>query len=224
MQEHIPEIVADCELLDFSRHNGFYNLSMSHAGRLRRIKAKNLVLATGGYAGVFERTNNVRYNSYNVFSMAQYNGASVANLDCVFKHPFGYEDGKRILLGPMVKHGSFVDNSGNHVFDEETRALLRTNSYHEVFHELVRQIEEHNENGPHVFFISPHRGLLIEPTVHYTSGGIVTDHIGRVAGCKDLYAIGECQANGSRNQGRFPGYPFTAAIVQATALAEVLLQ
>ncbi len=62
--------------------------------------------------------------------------------------------------------------------------------------------------------------IPITPYVHYTAGGIKTDRLGRVEGCEDLFAVGECQANGFKNNGRLPGYPFTSAVVYSKILAE----
>ena len=60
---------------------------------------------------------------------------------------------------------------------------------------------------------------LISPSAHYTAGGIETDKYGKVKGCENIYAIGECRADGSRNGGRLPGYAFTEAIVHGLTLA-----
>lgn len=54
------------------------------------------------------------------------------------------------------------------------------------------------------------------------SSGIKTDFLARVLGCKNLYAVGECAADGKRNGGRLSGYPFTAAMVYGKVLADKL--
>jgi aspartate oxidase len=218
--ERLPNIATDYEMINFQKDKEGYSVAFMTKEGLFQAHAPDLVLATGGYGGAFSTTNNASYKHYNVFALAKKAGATIANLDCIFLHPFGYDDGKSILLGPEVAKGEFIDDKGEFVFDRKTRALLKSNEYHEQFHLLVRAIDHCRLKGSTAYFIDPDRTLEIQPTVHYTSGGIVTDHAGRVVGCNNLYAIGECQANGSKNQGRFPGYPFTAAIVQAKELAE----
>jgi len=83
-------------------------------------------------------------------------------------------------------------------------------------------MDECRSIGNTIFFKNGERSMEIVPSVHYTSGGIETDYLGKVKGCEGVYAIGECQANGCRNGGRLPGYPFTSSIVYGKVLGKIL--
>jgi len=72
-----------------------------------------------------------------------------------------------------------------------------------------------------IFFINKEKRIEINPTVHYTAGGIKCNRLGEVEGVKDLFAIGECRADGSTNGGRLPGYPFSSAIIDGINLARI---
>ena len=69
---------------------------------------------------------------------------------------------------------------------------------------LVKQEIDNLEKGNKIYFMNSKRKLEIIPTVHYTAGGIKTDYLSEVVGCKNLFAIGECKADGSKREGRFP--------------------
>ncbi len=220
LQRLIPSIETETKLMDFTPTNLGYKVCLRKNGRIFEVESRHLVLATGGYSGTFKYTDNVRYKDYNVFDIVRKNGGSIVNLDCIFVHPFGYNQGRRILIGNESKRGEFVDAEGNFVFDKETRQLIKDNNYHEIFNTLLEQMDSCRRKGSNVYFVDADRKIEIVPTTHYTAGGIKTNHMGEVAGCRNLFAIGECGADGSRNGGRFPGYAFTAAIVYGKVLGD----
>lgn len=222
LQKCIYSIETKTELTGFTRNNSGFDIYLRKNKIDIKIKSKYLVLATGGYGGTFKYTDNFRYKSYDVFNIVKANGGKIANLECIFTHPFGHNKGKGILIGNETKEGEFVDSEGNFVFDKEIRQLIKNNNYHEIFEILLEKIIACREKGQQVYFVNSNRKIEISPTVHYTAGGIKTDYLGRVIGCEKLFAIGECKADGSRNGGRFPGYPFTSSIVCGKVLSEIL--
>ncbi|MBI2129217.1 FAD-binding protein [Candidatus Woesearchaeota archaeon] len=220
LQQHISSFETEANLMDFAKSNDLFDVYFIKKDRDIKLRARYLVLATGGYAGTFEYTNNFRYKSYNIFDIVRKNGSEIINTDCIFIHPFGYNEGRKILIGNETREGEFIDSEGNFVFDKETRDLVRNNKYHEIFDQLLRQITAYMKRGSEVYFAGTDGKIKITPTAHYTAGGIKTDNLGEATGCKDLFAIGECKADGSRNGGRFPGYPFTSSIVCGKVLAD----
>lgn len=222
LQQYIPSFDTETELIDFTKTSDRFEVHLRKNGKNVKVKSKYLVLATGGYGGTFKYTNNSRYRNYNVFDIIRENGGDIINLDCIFVHPFGYDQGRRILIGNETKNGEFLDSKGNFVFDREIRQLIKNNDYHEIFDQLLKQIDVCRRKGFRVYFVDSDKKVKILPTVHYTAGGIKTDCLGEVVGCKNLFAIGECMADGSRNGGRFPGYPFTSAIVYGKVLGDKL--
>jgi L-aspartate oxidase len=219
LQKHIPLIHTDTELINFTKNNGKFEVCFKRNCEIFQIKSKYLVLATGGYGGIFKLTNNFHYKNYRVFKLVKKNGGEIINLDCIFYHPFGYKEGREILTGEEVKFGEFIDSKDNFIFDKRTRQLIKNNNYHEIFWQLLKEIKIAKKSSK-VYFISSEIKTEISPTVHYTSGGIKTNYLGEVIGCKNLFAIGECRADGSRNGGRLPGYPFTSAIVDGKILGK----
>jgi L-aspartate oxidase len=224
IQQNMSQIFTETELVDFYATVSGFDIFLRKRDKITKIKSKYLVLATGGYAGTFDNTDNVRYKNYNVFNLVRKNRGIIINEDCVFLHPFGYSGGTRILIGRESKIGEFVDETGNYVFNEKTRQMIKNDNYHEIFDQLLEQTNKCREDGHIVYFVNSRRKEEIAPCIHYTSGGIKTDYFGRVDGIPNLFAIGECQANGSRNNGRFPGYPFTSSIVYGNVLGEYFLK
>lgn len=222
LQQYISSFETGTELTDFIQTNEGFEVNLRKNNGITKVKSKYLVLATGGYGGTFTYTDSFRYKSYNVFDIVKKNGGKISNLDCIFVHPFGYANGKKILIGDETKRGEFIDSKGNYVFDKETRRLIKDDNYHEVFNQLLEQENACRNRGSKVYFADSNKKIEIVPTVHYTSGGIKTNYLGEVTGCKDLFAVGECSVNGSRNGGRFPGYPFTSAIVYGKVLGQIL--
>jgi len=157
-----------------------------------------------------------------IFELAKGLGCLVVNQHCLFLHPFAFNKGKKILLGSNVSQGCIVDNEGRHVFSRHLRKLLESNSYPEEFSHLLFQSASKRGLGHGIFFSFGGKTIRLVPSVHYTAGGIKTNFRARAIGCKNLFVVGECAADGSRNGGRLPGFPFTAAIVYGKTLGEEL--
>ena len=207
------------KFIDFCRdYSGFCSI-VDSKGCLKSIQSRFLVLATGGLGGTYPHTDNYRYCAYNIHAFVELHGGRIRDLDCLFEHPFGYRNGRRILIGNESKQGEFYDNSGNFVFDSRLRQLIKDNDYHESFAEVLTSIKGATNKGA-VYFYDGLRKLEIVPTVHYTAGGIVNSIDCSVVGIPGLFAIGECAADGNKNGGRLPGYAFTSAIVYGKYLAE----
>jgi len=224
LQKNIREIAANTMAEYFQKTEDGFIVHLRDLDTMSEylLKTKNLILASGGYGGRFEHTSNVRYKNYGMFDAAKKNGARIINTQCVFLHPFGYDNGRKLLIGKEAKNGEFIDEKGERVFSGYLRYMIKHDDYHEKFGELLFQADRHRKKGHTIYFADDKRQIEITPSVHYTSGGVKTDHMAKAIGCQNLFAIGECQANGSRNNGRFPGYPFTSAIVYAKTLAERL--
>lgn len=203
-QQNIPLIETETELVDFNKNEYGFTVNLLKDGEYILVRSKYLVLATGGYAGSYKHSDNFHYKNKCIFDIVKRNGGKIINLDCIFIHPFGYCEGRKILIGNETKEGEFLDEKGNFVFDDETRRLIKNNNYHEIFDILVKQERDRILQGSKIYFLDSKRKLEIIPTAHYTSGGIKTDYLGEVIGCKNLFAIGECRADGSKREGRFP--------------------
>ncbi len=222
LQQYISSFETGTELTDFIQTNEGFDVYLKKKDEIVKVKSKYLVLATGGYGGTFEYTDNFRYRSHHVFDIVRMNGGKISNLNSVFVHPFGYNNGRSILIGNETRAGEFIDSEGNPVFDNQISRLIKDDDYHEIFNQILQQENSCRNKGSKIYFADSNRKIEIVPTVHYTAGGIETNYLGEAAGCKNLFAVGECSADGSRNGGRFPGYPFTSAIVYGKVLGDIL--
>ncbi|MBD3300744.1 MAG: FAD-binding protein [Candidatus Moranbacteria bacterium] len=216
------DILTETILIDFERKNDVFALTLNSRNKKLSIQCKNLILCTGGYGGTFKYNDNIKYKIYNIFDLVKKNKGSIINLDSIFVHPFGYLKGRLILIGKESKKGEFVNEKNELIFPKRIRKLIKEDNYHESFSEILKIIYELKAKKRKIFYVFKNKKLEIVPTVHYTSGGIQTNHLGEVKNIKNLYAIGECQANGDKNTGRLPGYPFTSAIVYGKYLSKIL--
>lgn len=220
LQDRIGNISTNTELVDVVADKDHYTALLKKDGEIEKIKADKIVFATGGFGGKFRYTDCFRYKNYSPFGIILKLGGRTKNLQSVFVHPFGYNLGRLILTGKESSQGEFLTDEGNPAFSEEIRKMIKANAYHEQMPLLVLSIEEMIRAGRKVIFHNGQKTMEIVPTVHYTGGGIETNPYGKVLGCEDIYAIGECRSDGANHGGRLPGYAFTSAIVHAKFLAK----
>ncbi len=222
LQREIPSIQTETRLVGLSKKQGVFQALLRKEGIVSKVRAKRVVLATGGFASRFPYSDTFKVQNNGLFKMVQGLGGHLANSHCLFLHPLAFNKGRQILIGKDLSRGEFLDNEGRFVFSNHTRQLLEADSYHESFNQLLLQSAACRQHGSQVYFVLGGRSIRIVPTAHYTAGGIKTDPLAGVLGCKGLFAVGECAADGSKNCGRLPGYPFTAAIVYGKVLGERL--
>jgi L-aspartate oxidase len=179
------------------------------------VVAGATVLATGGYAGLYERTTNSRLSNGKGILEASRAGARVADLEFVQFHPTVFAGPHPFLITEALRGaGAYVvDAAGERFIDEllprdqvalalakhdgpafisamhMAPALLRTG-----FPNFVRNCR--------VAGIDPHRQPVpITPAAHYTMGGVATDLDGR-ASVPGLFAAGECARTGVHGANR----------------------
>lgn len=219
LQERLRNISVESKLVDLFKEGEGYSALLRIGREYHSVKANRVIFATGGFAGMFRSTDCYKYRDYNSYGIAVSNGAKLKNLENIFFHPFGYNNGRRILTGKESSKGEFLREDGSLFFNEELRARIKEDNYHERMSEIRRIIEDEKDRGGRVLFRTEGKEFDINPSAHYTAGGIETDKYGMVLGCENMYAIGECRADGSKNGGRLPGYAFTSAIVHGLTLA-----
>ena len=171
--------------------------------------ARAVLLATGGYAALWERTTNPADAVGDGVAMAYRSGAAVADLEFVQFHPTAVagrslllsealrgagallldEEGRRFTneLAPRDVVARAIDERGNALLD--LRPIERTR-----FAGLMRALEE-------IGFDPAHEPIPVSPAAHYTMGGVVTDRDGRTE-VPGLYAAGECACTGVHGANR----------------------
>jgi L-aspartate oxidase len=179
------------------------------------VLAGATILATGGYAGLYERTTNSRLSNGKGILEAARAGARVADLEFVQFHPTVFAGEHPFLITEALRGaGAFVvDSEGERFIDEllprdqVALALARHAgpAYISATHmdpELLHRSFPNFMRNCRLAGIDPLRQPVpIIPAAHYTMGGVATDLNGRatVAG---LFAAGECARTGVHGANR----------------------
>jgi L-aspartate oxidase len=173
------------------------------------------ILATGGYAGLYERTTNSRLSSGKGILEAARAGARVADLEFVQFHPTVFAGGQPFLITEALRGAGayIVDADGRRFIDEllPRDQVARALATHDgpAFISAVHMDPELLRLGfPNFMRNCRHAGIdplrepvPIMPAAHYTMGGVATDLDGR-ASLAGLFAAGECARTGVHGANR----------------------
>jgi L-aspartate oxidase len=194
------------------------------------VRAKAVVLATGGMGQVFSSTTNPAVSTGDGVALALRAGAEVADLEFVQFHPTALwlgpgSTGQQPLISEAVRgEGAFlVDTLGERVIstsdhpmadlaprDVVAKAITRRMHALGTDHVLLdaRGVEAVADRFPtivarlHEEGIDPTRDLIpVAPAAHYASGGVRTDLHGRTS-VAGLYACGEVACTGVHGANR----------------------
>jgi len=179
------------------------------------VRAGATILATGGYAGLYERTTNSRLSSGKGILEAVRAGARTADLEFVQFHPTAFAGRRPFLITEALRGaGAFlVDAVGERFVDEllprdqvsRALALHRGRVYLSVIHldpTFLRTNFSNFLRNCRAANIDPLRQpVRVQPAAHYTMGGVVTDLDGRTS-LPGLYAAGECARTGVHGANR----------------------
>jgi L-aspartate oxidase len=179
------------------------------------VLAGATVLATGGYAGLYERTTNSRLTNGKGILEAARAGARVADLEFVQFHPTVFAGEHPFLITEALRGAGayLVDASGERFIDEllprdQVAVALARHSgpaFILAAHmdpELLRHSFPNFMRNCRLAGIDPLRQPVpITPAAHYTMGGVATDLDGR-ASIAGLFAAGECARTGVHGANR----------------------
>jgi L-aspartate oxidase len=179
------------------------------------VTAGATILATGGYAGLYERTTNSRLSNGKGIVEAARAGARVADLEFVQFHPTVFAGGHPFLITEALRGaGAYVvDAAGERFIDEllprdqVAVALARHQgkAFISATHmdpELLRRSFPNFMRNCRLAGIDPLREPVpISPAAHYTMGGVSTDLDGR-SSVSGLFAAGECARTGVHGANR----------------------
>jgi L-aspartate oxidase len=173
------------------------------------------ILATGGYAGLYERTTNSRLSNGKGILEAARAGARVADLEFVQFHPTAFAGEHPFLITEALRGegAHIVDACGRRFIDEllprdqVARALATHHgaAYISAVHmdpEVLRMGFPNFMRNCRRAGIDPLRKPVpIMPAAHYTMGGVATDLDGRSA-LAGLFAAGEVARTGVHGANR----------------------
>ncbi len=179
------------------------------------VIARATVLATGGYAGLYERTTNSRLSSGKGILEAARAGARVADLEFVQFHPTVFAGQPPFLVTEALRGaGAYLVNGSGERFvdellprDQLSRALVTHagRTFISATHldpDFLRHSFPNFVRNCRRAGVDPLRqSLPVAPAAHYTMGGVVTDLDGR-SSLDGLFAAGECARTGVHGANR----------------------
>jgi L-aspartate oxidase len=176
---------------------------------VRALPARAKLIATGGYAALWERTTNPAGAVGEGLAMAYRAGAALADLEFVQFHPTVLASNGLLLSEALRGEGALLlDDAGERFTDElaprdvvaravgaRGTALLDLRPVDRArFPALMGRLESEGLDPG----LAP---IPVAPAAHYTIGGIVTDLDGRTD-VPGLYAAGECACTGVHGANR----------------------
>ncbi|HEX3509119.1 MAG TPA: FAD-binding protein, partial [Candidatus Dormibacteraeota bacterium] len=179
------------------------------------VRAGATILATGGYAGLYERTTNSRLSNGKGILEAARARALVADLEFVQFHPTVFAGPHPFLITEALRGaGAYVvDAAGERFIDEllprdqvsVALARHRGPAFISAMHmdpEVLRlSFPNFMRNCRHAGVDPLREPVPITPAAHYTMGGVATDLDGR-ASIPGLFAAGECARTGVHGANR----------------------
>lgn len=209
------------------------------AGTLRDIRARAVLLATGGLGRVFKETTNPDVATGDGVAMAWRAGAEIDNIEFVQFHPTALhiEGAPRFLLSEALRgEGAVLRNKDGEAFmrryhelgdlaprDVVSRSIVsemrRTGSPHVWLDLTSRDAEFIHHRFPRIYETCLAYGLDIareaapvHPAAHYAMGGVMSDLNGRSTVAR-LYAAGEVACTGVHGANRLASNSLLEAVV-----------
>lgn len=251
--EHRDNIqrLEDCFLVDLlTGDNGCCGCIILASGRLMVLRAGAVVIATGGYSGLFARSTNSISSCGDGIAAAYRAGAVITDMEFVQFHPTTFTTlaGEVFLLTEALRgEGATLLNSKGERFmfsyhpngelaprDEVSRAIInemklanQENVYLDARHmgkeylaDRFRQV--YSELTKNNYFME--KDLIpVAPAAHYTIGGIWTDLWGKTT-VTNLFACGEAAATGVHGANRLASNSLLEGLVFGRRVAKSIGQ
>jgi L-aspartate oxidase len=220
------------------------------AGRIERVQASGVLLASGGAGQVYSDTTNPAVATGDGIAMAWRAGAEIADMEFYQFHPtaLSLPGVQRFLLSEALRgEGAWLRNSRGERFMERYHKLLELAPRDVVARAITREgMGPGGEQLPvyldirHVTRIDPatrfpgiskflaahgldlRRDLIpVRPAAHYLMGGIRTDVYGRTS-LPRLFAAGEAACTGVHGANRLASNSLLEGLVFGARAAEAM--
>lgn len=210
-------------------------------GKLQVIRARAVILATGGYGRAFGITSNAHANTGDGLALAYRAGVPLQDMEFVQFHPTGlYKHGILITEGSRGEGGYLVNRNGERFMERYAPSKMELASRDVISRAIQTEINDGRGIDGCIHLDLRHLGkdlimerlaqihdialsfadvdcvhdpIPIQPTAHYSMGGIPTDINGTVPGVSGLFAAGECACVSVHGANRLGGNSLLETIV-----------
>jgi L-aspartate oxidase len=243
------DLFHHCFLVDIlTKDQQCYGCIVENSGELVVLHASEVVIATGGYSGLFARSTNTMTANGDGIAAAYRAGAVIADMEFVQFHPtaFTTNAGKVFLLTEALRgEGAYLLNAAGERFMLGYHPSGELAPRDEVARGIVNEMKLKNTDV--VYLDARHLGkeyladrfrqvyaelvqngyymerdlIPIAPAAHYTIGGILTDLFGK-ATLSHLYACGEAASTGVHGANRLASNSLLEGVVFGRRVAKTI--
>lgn len=229
---------------------GVGGLGVYVGGRFRVLPARDVVLATGGYAGLYRTTSNPYPTAGDGLWLAWEAGAVLADLEFVQFHPTILDDGdsaEPLLLTEALRGAGarLVTDAGERIMashpdqelaprDEVARAVFaaRAAAPGRVVYLTMAHLDPRatTRQFPALAAMLARRGfdlardrIPVRPAAHFTMGGVKVDTDGRT-GIDGLWAVGEVSCTGVHGANRLASNSLLEGLVFGRRVGQAIVR
>lgn len=224
-------------------NNEIQGIVISLGGQIKCIKAKKVILATGGVGGIFEHSTNFRHITGDSFAIAIRHGVTMENINYIQIHPttlYSKTPGRRFLISESVRgEGAILLNAKEERFvdellprdvvtaaikkqmEEDGRDYVYLSLIHMPKEEIIYRFPNIYEHCLQEGYDLSKEYIKVTPAQHYLMGGIKTDTYGRTS-MKGLFAVGETACNGVHGANRLASNSLLESLVYAKRAAKIV--